>query len=81
MVALHRAAYLLYSNRRRFESGGVLVVGPSRIFLNYIERVLPSLGEESVTLRSIGAVASDVVPINGDRIDPAAWRRSRAACE
>ena len=70
VVALHRAAYLLYSNRRRFESGGVLVVGPSRIFLNYIERVLPSLGEESVTLRSIGAVASDVVPINGDRIDP-----------
>ena len=72
VVALHRAAYLLYSNRRRFESGGVLVVGPSRIFLNYIERVLPSLGEESVTLRSIGAVASDVVPIKGDRIDPAA---------
>jgi DNA helicase IV len=72
VVALHRTAYLLYSNRRRFESGGVLVVGPSRIFLNYIERVLPSLGEESVTLRSIGAVASDVVPINGDRIDPAA---------
>jgi len=72
VVALHRAAYLLYSNRRRFESGGVLVVGPSRIFLNYIERVLPSLGEESVTLRSIGAVASDVVPINGDRMDSAA---------
>jgi len=71
VVALHRAAYLLYSNRRRFESGGVLVVGPSRIFLNYIERVLPSLGEESVTLRSIGAVASDVVPVNGDRTDPA----------
>ncbi len=71
VVALHRAAYLLYSNRRRFESGGVLVVGPSRIFLNYIERVLPSLGEESVTLRSIGAVASDVVPIRGDRTDPA----------
>jgi DNA helicase IV len=71
VVALHRAAYLLYSNRRRFESGGVLVVGPSRIFLNYIERVLPSLGEESVTLRSIGAVASDVVPIDGDRTDPA----------
>jgi DNA helicase IV len=72
VVGLHRAAYLLYSNRRRFESGGVLVVGPSRIFLNYIERVLPSLGEESVTLRSIGAVASDVVPITGDRMDSTA---------
>ncbi len=69
VVALHRAAYLLYSNRRRFESGGVLVVGPSRVFMNYIERVLPSLGEESVTLRSIGAVASDVVRLGGDRVD------------
>jgi hypothetical protein len=73
VVALHRAAYLLYSNRRRFESGGVLVVGPSRVFMNYIERVLPSLGEDSVTLRPIGAVASDVVKLNGDRLDtPAA---------
>ena len=69
VVALHRAAYLLYSNRRRFESGGVLVVGPSRVFMNYIERVLPSLGEESVTLRSIGAVASDVVRLTGERVD------------
>jgi DNA helicase IV len=70
VVALHRAAYLLYSNRRRFESGGVLVVGPSRVFMNYIARVLPSLGEDSVTLRSIGAVASDVVRLTGDRVDP-----------
>ena len=69
VVALHRAAYLLYSNRRRFESGGVLVVGPSRVFMNYIARVLPSLGEDSVTLRSIGAVPSDVVRITGDRVD------------
>ena len=69
VVALHRAAYLLYSNRRRFESGGVLVVGPSRVFMNYIARVLPSLGEASVTLRSIGEVASDVVRITGDRVD------------
>ena len=44
VVALHRAAYLLYSNRRRFETGGVLVVGPSQGFMNYIARVLPSLG-------------------------------------
>lgn len=71
VVALHRAAYLLYSNRRRFESGGVLVVGPSRVFMNYIERVLPSLGEESVTLRSIGSVASDVIRLTGERVDPA----------
>ena len=75
VVALHRAAYLLYSNRRRFESGGVLVVGPSRTFMNYIERVLPSLGEDSVILRSIGSVASDVVKITGDRLDPPAGSR------
>ncbi len=72
VVALHRAAYLLYSNRRRFTSGGVLVVGPSRVFMNYIERVLPSLGEESVTLRPVGAVAGDVVRLSGERVDDAA---------
>ena len=42
VVALHRAAYLLYSDRRRFESGGILVVGPSGAYTAYIERVLPS---------------------------------------
>ncbi len=60
VVALHRAAYLLYTDRRRFESGGVLVVGPSGVFMNYIERVLPSLGETSVTLRSIGQVVDGI---------------------
>ena len=60
VVALHRAAFLLYSDRRRFESGGVLVVGPSGVFMDYIERVLPSLGETSVTLRSIGALVAGV---------------------
>ena len=60
VVALHRAAYLLYSDRRRFESGGVLVVGPSGVFMDYIERVLPSLGETSVTLRSVGALVDGV---------------------
>ncbi len=71
VVALHRAAYLLYSHRRRFENGGVLVVGPSSVFMNYIERVLPSLGEDSVTLRSIGRVADDVVPLGPERLDGA----------
>lgn len=60
VVALHRAAYLLYTDRRRFESGGVLVVGPSGVFMNYIERVLPSLGETSVTLRSLGEVVDGI---------------------
>jgi DNA helicase IV len=79
VVALHRAAYLLYSHRRRFESGGVLVVGPSRVFMNYIERVLPSLGEDAVTLRAIGAVASDVVRIKGDRSDPPATAAAKGS--
>lgn len=72
VVALHRAAYLLYSHRRRFENGGVLVVGPSRVFMSYIERVLPSLGEDSVTLRAIGSVPSDVLGFRAERVDSAA---------
>ncbi|NUO92692.1 MAG: AAA family ATPase [Dermatophilaceae bacterium] len=67
VVALHRAAYLLYSDRRRFESGGILVVGPSGAYTAYIERVLPSLGEESVILRALGDVL-DVV--DTERLDP-----------
>lgn len=69
VVALHRAAFLLYSHRARLENGGVLVIGPSSIFMNYIERVLPSLGEDSVTLRSVGQVASDVLDLSSDRLD------------
>lgn len=53
-VALHRAAYLLYANRQRLGSSGVLVVGPSPAFLRYIEAVLPSLGETGVVMQSLG---------------------------
>ena len=56
VVALHRAAYLLYTERRRYETGGVMVVGPSGVFMRYIERVLPSLGETAIALRSLGEV-------------------------
>ena len=52
-VALHRAAYLLYANRQRLEDSGVLVVGPNRTFLRYIEHVLPSLGESGVELQTV----------------------------
>lgn len=72
VVALHRAAYLLYTHRRRFEQGGVLVVGPSDVFMTYIERVLPSLGEDAVTLRSVGSVPSDVLPVDARRADDSA---------
>src|SRR4051794_4964148 len=69
VVALHRAAYLLYSDRRRYESGGVLIVGPSGVFMRYIERVLPSLGETAVALRSLGEVVDGIRASRRD--DPA----------
>ncbi|MHB8681022.1 MAG: HelD family protein [Acidimicrobiales bacterium] len=52
-VALHRAAYLLYTHRFPLERQGVLVIGPNPLFLRYIEHVLPSLGESGVTLSTI----------------------------
>jgi DNA helicase IV len=55
-VALHRVAYLLYSDRNRYAGGGVLVVGPSSTFVRYIDQVLPSLGEEGVVLRALGTL-------------------------
>ncbi len=58
VVALHRAAYLLYTHRFPLEDQGVLVVGPNRVFLRYIERVLPSLGEAGIEQ----VVLSDLVP-------------------
>ena len=58
VVALHRAAYLLYTHRFPLEDQGVLVIGPNRVFLRYIERVLPSLGEAGVQQ----VVLSDLVP-------------------
>lgn len=58
VVALHRAAYLLYAHRFPLDGQGVLVVGPNRLFLGYIEQVLPSLGEAGVEL----AVLADLVP-------------------
>ncbi|TQL48429.1 DNA helicase IV [Homoserinimonas aerilata] len=58
-VALHRAAYLLYSHRDRLRNSGVLIVGPSRSFLHYIEAVLPSLGETGVVLASLGQLFPD----------------------
>src|SRR3954463_1478321 len=69
VVALHRAAYLLYNDRRRYEAGGVLIVGPSGVFMTYISRVLPSLGETAVALRSLGEVVDGIRATRRD--DPA----------
>jgi DNA helicase IV len=59
-VALHRAAYLLYTHRGTLERQGVLVVGPNPLFLNYIENVLPSLGESGVTLSTLSGLVTNV---------------------
>ncbi|SNU01251.1 DNA helicase IV [Ruaniaceae bacterium KH17] len=71
-VALHRAAYLLYAHRERLQRSGVLLVGPSRVFLDYIDQVLPSLGENDVVATTIG----DLLP--GTR---ASARESEAVAE
>ncbi len=76
VVALHRAAYLLYTDRRRFESGGVLVVGPSDVFMSYIERVLPSLGETTVTLRAMGEVVDGLRATQHEEPEVAALKGS-----
>ncbi|GLP72845.1 DNA helicase [Streptomyces sp. TUS-ST3] len=59
-VALHRAAYLLYQDRRRY-SGGILIVSPTPLLVAYTEGVLPSLGEEGqVAIRAIGSLVDGV---------------------
>ena len=60
VVALHRAAYLLYTHRFPLEGQGVLVLGPNRLFLAYIEQVLPSLGEAGVQMATLGDVVGGV---------------------
>ncbi len=60
VVALHRAAYLLYTHRFPLEGQGVLVVGPNRLFLRYIEQVLPSLGEAGVYLTVLADLLADI---------------------
>ncbi len=81
VVALHRAAYLLYTERRRYEAGGVLIVGPSGVFMRYIERVLPSLGETAVALRSLGEVVDGVRATRRDEPQVAAVKGSTAMVE
>jgi DNA helicase IV len=65
-VALHRAAYLLFTYRQRLERSGVLVVGPGPLFLRYIEQVLPSLGESGVVMATPGTLFPGVEAIADD---------------
>lgn len=75
-VALHRAAYLLYTNRARLGSAGVLIVGPSSAFMNYIESVLPSLGETGVVMQSLGELFPGVSATEDDTPEVAALKGS-----
>ena len=65
-VALHRVAYLLYRDRRRMGGSGVLVIGPSPAFTSYISRVLPSMGEDTVELRSLGELLDGYLAAGND---------------
>lgn len=71
-VALHRAAYLLYTHRERLARSGVLIVGPSTAFMRYIERVLPSLGETGVVMSSLGTLMPGVRAVPERDLDAAA---------
>jgi DNA helicase IV len=87
-VGLHRAAYLLYAHRQRLATG-VLVVGPNRAFLSYVQEVLPALGEVRVTqatvdelcpsVRVTGAEPDGLAVLKGDArmallLEKALWR-------
>jgi DNA helicase IV len=71
VVALHRAAYLLYTHRERLGRSGVLIVGPNRIFLHYIGQVLPALGETAAVLATPGQLYPGV--------DATAWEPAEIA--
>ena len=70
-VGLHRVAYLLYAYAQRLSRGGVLVVGPNRAFLAYIENVLPALGELGVAQASVAELLARV-PVRAADTDRAA---------
>jgi DNA helicase IV len=68
-VALHRAAFLLYTHRRQLEKRGVLIVGPNATFLRYIGQVLPALGETGVVLSTLSELYPGVTPQREEAAD------------
>ncbi|MET3982534.1 AAA family ATPase [Streptomyces sp. PvR034] len=76
VVALHRAAYVLYAFPRAAEEG-VLVVGPNARFLDYISQVLPSLGENDVVL----ATCRELAGVSPDATDPFDAARLKGGCD
>ena len=80
-VALHRVAYLMYTHRDRFSRRGVLVVGPSPVFVDYVSQVLPTLGETSVRLVSLETLVPDVQVTARDTPEAAAVKGSLRMAE
>ncbi|WP_194163834.1 RNA polymerase recycling motor ATPase HelR [Mycolicibacterium sp. P1-5] len=78
VVALHRVAYLLYTQRQRIERHGVLVVGPNQAFMNHIGRVLPSLGESEVVFMTPGELLPGLHATAEDAPNVARIKGSRA---
>jgi DNA helicase IV len=75
-VALHRAAYLLYTHRQELTARGVLIVGPNTTFLRYIAQVLPSLAETGVLLATVGDLFPGIVARRPERPEVAALKGS-----
>ncbi|GAY18498.1 RNA polymerase recycling motor ATPase HelR [Mycobacterium sp. shizuoka-1] len=78
VVALHRVAYLLYTQRQRIERHGVLVVGPNEAFMKHIGRVLPSLGESDVVFATVGDLLPGLHVTAEDTPDVARIKGARA---
>ncbi|MEV6138827.1 ATP-binding domain-containing protein [Nocardia sp. NPDC051990] len=80
-VALHRAAYLLYTYRQQLAKSGVLIIGPNATFLEYIGQVLPSLGETGVLLSTIGDLYPGVKATREDSLRAGEVKGSLAMLE
>jgi DNA helicase IV len=80
-VALHRVAFLMYNHREQFSRRGVLVVGPSPVFVDYVSQVLPTLGETSVRLVSLESLVTGTTVTGRDATDVAAVKGSLRMAE
>jgi len=74
-VGLHRASWLVYTERERNARSRVLVVGPNRTFMEYVSHVLPALGEDSVVQQAVDDLVGGIEP---SRVDPITVARVKA---
>lgn len=81
VVALHRAAFLLYAHRELLARRAVLIVGPNPAFLSYIEEVLPALGETGVLLATLGELFPGVTATGTDSAAAAEVKGGTAMAE